>query len=127
VKHIFSTDEEIEMTIKLKTLGLAAGVSLLLSATAAMALTPAQEGRKVYLRENCYGCHGGRAGGGMGPNLRSEADDVREAVHQGEEGGMPAYPNVSNADIQFLQAYFRSIRTAAEPTFTHWWEAVPTR
>jgi len=26
-----------------------------------------------------------------------------------------------------LQAYFRSIRTSAEPTFTHWWEAVPTR
>jgi mono/diheme cytochrome c family protein len=116
------------MNVKLNALGLAAGVTLLLSANMAMALTPAQEGRKVYLRENCYGCHGGRAGGGMGPNLRGGGgDDVREAVHQGEEGGMPAYPSVTSADIQFLQAYFRSIRTSAEPTFTHWWEAVPTR
>jgi mono/diheme cytochrome c family protein len=115
------------MNSKLNGFGLAAGAALLLTATMAMALTPAQEGRRVYLRENCYGCHGGRAGGGMGPNLRSEADDVREAVHQGEEGGMPAYPRMSSLDIQNLQAYFRSIRTSAEPTFTHWWEAVPTR
>jgi mono/diheme cytochrome c family protein len=115
------------MMYKLNNFGLAAGAALLLAATSVMALTPAQEGRRVYLRENCYGCHGGRAGGGMGPNLRGEADDVSEAVRQGEEGGMPAYPNLSSLDIQRLEAYFRSIRTPAEPTFTHWWEAVPTR
>jgi mono/diheme cytochrome c family protein len=115
------------MNNKLNGFGLAVGAALLLGSTAAMALTPAQEGRRVYLRENCYGCHGGRAGGGMGPNLRSEADDVSEAVRQGEEGGMPAYPKITSLEIQNLQAYFRSIRTTAEPTFTHWWEAVPTR
>jgi mono/diheme cytochrome c family protein len=63
----------------------------------------------------------------MGPNLRGEAEDVSEAVRQGLEGGMPAFPTVTSLDIQNLQAYFRSIRTSAEPTFTHWWEAVPTR
>jgi mono/diheme cytochrome c family protein len=120
-------NKENEMHNRMTVFGLAAGVGLLLTATLAAALTPAQEGRRVYLRENCYGCHGGRAGGGMGPNLRSEADDVSEAVRQGEEGGMPAYPNISSLDIQNLQAYFRSIRTASEPTFTHWWEPVPSR
>ena len=115
------------MNSKLNGFGLATGAALLLAATMAMALTPAQEGRRVFLRENCYGCHGGRAGGGMGPNLRGEAEDVSEAVHEGEEGGMPAYPKMTSLDIQNLQAYFRSIRTSAEPTFTHWWEAVPTR
>jgi mono/diheme cytochrome c family protein len=127
LRSISSKDQEFEMKTKLNGFGLAAGAALLLTATAVMALTPAQEGRRVFLRENCYGCHGGRAGGGMGPNLRGEAEDVSEAVHQGEGGGMPAYPKVTTLEIQNLNAYFRSIRTAAEPTFTHWWEAVPTR
>jgi mono/diheme cytochrome c family protein len=115
------------MHIKFRGFGLMAGAGLLLTATMAMALTPAQEGRRVYLRENCYGCHGGRSGGGMGPNLRSEAEDVGEAVRQGLEGGMPAFPTVTSQEIQYLQAYFRSIRTSTEPTFTHWWEAIPTK
>jgi mono/diheme cytochrome c family protein len=105
-------------------------LGLLLTAAAAVPLSPAGEGRRVYLRENCYGCHGGRAGGGMGPNFRNDrpdAGDIREAVLQGEEGGMPAYPNMSALDIQNLGAYFRSLRTSAEPTFTHWWEPVPTQ
>lgn len=28
------------------------------------------EGRQLFVRFNCSGCHGGRAGGGMGPSLR---------------------------------------------------------
>jgi mono/diheme cytochrome c family protein len=118
---------EIDMQVKKKAAGLAVGLGLMLAATLASALTPAQEGRRVYLRENCYGCHGGRAGGGMGPNLRSGADDVAEAVHRGESEGMPAYPKITSQEIVQLQAYFKSIRTPAEPTFTHWWEPTPTR
>jgi len=105
-------------------------LGLVFAATVASALSPAGEGRRVYLRENCYGCHGGRSGGGMGPNFRGErpdSGDVREAVLQGEEGGMPAYPTMSAQDITNLSAYFRSLRTASEPVFTHWWEAVPTQ
>jgi cytochrome c551 len=115
------------MNSKLNRFGLAAGAALLLTATMASALTPAGEGRRIFLRENCYGCHGGRAGGGMGPNLRGGADDVRDAVEEGLQGGMPRFPNLSRQDIDNLEAYFRSIRTPAEPTFTQWWEAVPTR
>ena len=100
-------------------------LGLLLVGSNAMALTPAQEGRKVFLSQNCYGCHGGRGGGGMGPNLREEAEDVGEAVHQGLEGGMPAYPAITAVQIHNLTAYFRSMGSSAEPTFTHWWEAVP--
>jgi len=110
--------------------GSALCLGLLLAAGAASALSPAGEGRRVFLRENCYGCHGGRSGGGMGPNFRGDrpdSGDVREAVLQGEEGGMPAYPTMSALDITNLSAYFRSLRTASEPTFTHWWEAVPTQ
>jgi mono/diheme cytochrome c family protein len=118
------------MKLKLKVLGTTACLGLLLSVTVASALGPAEEGRRIYLRENCYGCHGGRAGGGMGPQFRRErpdAGDIGEAVRKGEEGGMPAYPHLTAQDISNLSAYFRTLRTSAEPTFTHWWEAVPSK
>jgi cytochrome c551 len=118
------------MKLKLKVLGTTACLGMLLSVTVASALGPAEEGRRVYLRENCYGCHGGRAGGGMGPQFRSDrpdAGDVGEVVRKGDGGGMPAYPHLTAQDISNLSAYFRTLRTKAEPTFTHWWEAVPTR
>jgi mono/diheme cytochrome c family protein len=115
------------MNFKPSSTKLAVVLGLLFAVNSAMALTPAQEGRKIYLSQNCYGCHGGHGGGGMGPNLRNEADDVAEAVHQGEEGGMPAYPSITAVQIQNLTAYFRSMHSPGEPTFTHWWEAVPTQ
>ena len=118
------------MQVKPAVIGLATCLVLLLTATAAAALGPAEEGRRVFLRENCYGCHGGRSGGGMGPNLRSDRpddDEVKEAVREGKRGGMPAFPNLSSEDIKNLAAYFKTLRTRAEPTFTHWWEAVPTQ
>jgi cytochrome c551 len=126
------------MRVMLKLLGSAACPVLLLTAAgtvqqAALAQTtlgPIEEGRRVYLRENCYGCHGGRGGGGMGPNFRSDkpdAGDVAEVVRQGAEEGMPAFPHLTDQDIQNLSAYLRSLRTSAEPTFTHWWEPVPTQ
>jgi|SRR5450432_534818 cytochrome c551 len=90
-------------------------------------LNPAGEGRRVFLKNNCYGCHGGRGGGGMGPNLRGGLDiEVEEAVH-GLPGGMPRFRNLTDNDISNLEAYFRSLRTPAEPTFTHWWEPIPTQ
>jgi hypothetical protein len=30
-------------------------------------------------------------------------------------------------DIVNLCSYFQSLRTRREPTFTHWWEPVPTQ
>jgi mono/diheme cytochrome c family protein len=89
-------------------------------------------GRKVFLRENCYICHGGRAGGGMCPSLREDPpdeSDVRHAVEDGTESGMPSYEGrVSRKEIEDLAAYFESLRSAREPIFTHWWEpGVPSR
>jgi mono/diheme cytochrome c family protein len=89
-------------------------------------------GRKVFLRENCYICHGGRAGGGMCPSLREDPpdeSDVRHAVEDGTESGMPSYEGrVSRDEMEDLAAYFESLRSAREPIFTHWWEpGVPSR
>ena len=118
------------MKVMSRIFGTGACLALLVGASAALALDAAGEGRRVYLRVNCYGCHGGHGGGGMGPNFRSErpeAGDLREVIREGAEGGMPAYPTLTATDITNLGAYFKTLRTAAEPTFTHWWETVPTQ
>ena len=88
------------------------------------------EGRRIYMRENCYICHGGFAGGGMCPSLREprpDEDEVREVVRNGTRNGMPPFPELTEVDIRNLAAYFDSLRRDNEPTFTHWWEPVPTQ
>jgi cytochrome c551 len=122
-------EKEKVMQIKLSILGSAVCLGLLLTATAAQALDSAGEGRRVFLKNNCYGCHGGRGGGGMGPNFRDDRptkDDIENAVEEGLPGGMPKFPGLTDRDINNLNAYIQSLRTAAEPTFTHWWEPVPS-
>jgi mono/diheme cytochrome c family protein len=88
------------------------------------------EGRRIYMRENCYICHGGFAGGGMCPSLRDPrpgVDKVREVIQNGTENGMPPFPELTEQDIRNLCAYMQSLRTPCEPTFTHWWEPIPTQ
>ena len=91
----------------------------------------AVEGRRKFLEMNCYGCHGGRGGGGMGPNIRDDRPNdnrIADAIRNGRPTGMPSYRGlVSNQDIENLIAYIRSLRSDEEPVFTHWWERVPTQ
>jgi cytochrome c551 len=97
-------------------------------ATAAAFLSPAGEGRRAWLKYNCYGCHGMRAAGGMGPNIVHEGGEVGEAVREGEDEGMPSYGKlVSSTEITNLKAYLKSIGTANEPTFNDWWLPVPPK
>jgi mono/diheme cytochrome c family protein len=98
------------------------------SARSPFASSPSQiRGRKVFLRENCYICHGGRGGGGMCPSLRGrEVDDG--VIQDGTSSGMPSFAGrVTDQEVDDLISYFGSMRTANEPTFTHWWEAVPSQ
>lgn len=92
-------------------------------------LSAAGEGRRTFLKLNCYGCHGGNGGGGMAVNIQhAESGDVREAVMQGEERGMPSFRKyVTSADITNLTAYLRSIGGASEPKFWDWWVSVPPK
>jgi mono/diheme cytochrome c family protein len=83
-------------------------------------------GRKLYLRENCYVCHGGRGGGGMCPSLRDrriDEDDAEDVIEEGTPDGMPAYEDrLDDDEIEDIIAYLKSLRSFREPTFTHWWE-----
>jgi mono/diheme cytochrome c family protein len=88
------------------------------------------EGRRIFVRENCYSCHGGFAGGNMCPSLREDRpdeDEVREVVRNGTRNGMPPFPELTELDIINLAAYFETLRRDNEPTFLHWWEPVPTQ
>ncbi len=81
------------------------------------------EGRVLFVRYNCAGCHGGRAGGGMGPSLRdpvwrygnSDAQ-IFSTITEGRDQGMPAWgTKVPEDQIWKLVAYVQSLRTPNEP------------
>jgi cytochrome c oxidase cbb3-type subunit 3 len=82
-----------------------------------------QEGRRLFVWYNCAGCHGGHAGGGMGPSLRDEdwiygnSDaHVFGSVAEGRAHGMPAWgTKLPEEQIWKLVAYIKSLRTPNEP------------
>jgi cytochrome c oxidase cbb3-type subunit 3 len=81
------------------------------------------EGRKLFLWYNCAGCHGGHAGGGMGPSLRdpvwlygSSDAQIFDSIAQGRAHGMPAWgTKVPEQQIWKLVVYIKSLRTPQEP------------
>lgn len=92
--------------------------------------TKAHAGRLIFLQKNCYSCHGGLAGGAMGPSLRDttwkygSADSlIFRTIHDGRPMGMPAWGNQLTTDqIDDIIVYIRSLRTTAEPQFFFWTE-----
>jgi cytochrome c oxidase cbb3-type subunit 3 len=85
--------------------------------------TASAEGRQLFIRFNCVGCHGGRAGGGMGPSLRdvdwlygdSEAQ-LFSSIAEGRAHGMPSWqPRMTPDQIWKLVTYIKSLRTRNEP------------
>lgn len=82
-----------------------------------------EQGRQLFVQMNCYGCHGGRAGGGMGPSLRdpnwiygSTPSDIYSSIAQGRAHGMPAWGLRLPSDVVWkLVAYIQSLGTQYEP------------
>lgn len=87
------------------------------------------EGRRLFLKLNCYSCHGMGATGGMGPNIVGrDVDTVRSAVLGGREGGMPSFAAyVDDKDIRRIARYLGSIGTDKEPFFNDWWVPIPPK
>jgi cytochrome c oxidase cbb3-type subunit 3 len=96
----------------------------------------ANAGRTLFLTKNCVGCHGGLAGGAMGPSLRDTVwkyggtdQAIAASIRDGRPAGMPAWGRanvvgqentLTDDEIQKIITYIRSIRTEAEPTFFFW-------
>lgn len=82
-----------------------------------------QDGRRLFDWYNCSGCHGGHAGGGMGPSLRdptwlygSRDDQIFDSIAHGRSNGMPAWgTRVPESQIWELVAYIKSMGTSQEP------------
>jgi cytochrome c oxidase cbb3-type subunit 3 len=85
--------------------------------------TAMAEGRQLFIRFNCSGCHGGRAGGGMGPSLRDvdwmygDRDaQLFSSIAEGRAHGMPSWePRLTPDQIWKLVTYIKSLRTRNEP------------
>ncbi|HZW78888.1 MAG TPA: c-type cytochrome [Candidatus Deferrimicrobiaceae bacterium] len=81
------------------------------------------EGWKLFNWYNCSGCHGGHAGGGMGPSLRDQVwlygdrdDQIFDSIAEGRGQGMPSWGSkIPEDQIWKLVAYIKSMRTAQEP------------
>ena len=81
------------------------------------------EGRDLFVRFNCSGCHGGRAGGGMGPSLRDvdwiygRTDaQIFSSIAAGRAHGMPAWgARLTEEQVWKLVTYVESLRTPDEP------------
>jgi hypothetical protein len=87
--------------------------------------TLAVAGREIFISHNCYGCHGGLAGGAMGPSLRDTTwkyggsdSAIYHSIHDGRPMGMPPWAGrLNDREIGSLIQYIRSIRTRDEPQF----------
>lgn len=83
----------------------------------------ANEGRQLFVQYNCSGCHGGRAGGGMGPSLRdsiwiygSSDAQLLGTITEGRSAGMPAWGGRIPQDQMWqIITYIRTLGTPQEP------------
>ena len=85
--------------------------------------TAAIQGRRAYLRLNCYSCHGDYAQGGtMGPSVQGDGGDVAEALRG--DGGMPSYTSaLCPNDATNLSAYLngvKALQTSKTPQLLDW-------
>jgi mono/diheme cytochrome c family protein len=92
-------------------------------------LDPIEKGRRLFLKLNCYSCHGAFAGGGIGPGLAGATrDEVEFNVLNGNAGGMPSFAQfVDENNITNLALYLESIGTDKEPKFFDWWKKDPQK
>jgi len=83
-----------------------------------------EQGRQLFVAMNCAGCHGGHAGGGMGPDLRPDhifrygnmPANLFDSISMGRGMGMPAWGTKLPPDVIWkLVAYIQSLGTDNEP------------
>lgn len=82
------------------------------------------EGRRLFTWFNCEGCHGGKAGGGMGPSLRdavwiygNSSEAIYNSIAEGRAHGMPAWgTKLPSEQIWKLVSYIECLNRPCEPS-----------
>jgi mono/diheme cytochrome c family protein len=94
-------------------ISLAAASIALLFAALAMAQTPVEKGRALFLKQNCFRCHGTQGQGTAGPRLAPNPPSTEALIKYVRKpaGAMPAYCEkcVSDAELTDIRAYLASI------------------
>ena len=92
---------------------LAAAGYIALTFTLAMAQTPVEKGRALFLKQNCFRCHGTQGQGAAGPRLAPNTPSAEVLIKYVRKpaGAMPAYcvTCVSDAELSDIRAYLASI------------------
>jgi len=91
----------------------AAGLALILTASAFAQNGNAANGKKVFLKDGCYECHGTVGQGGTGPRLSMPAialPTIMAIVRKGA-GGMPPYSAkvLADSELTDIHAYLETI------------------
>lgn len=85
---------------------------LLLTAAMAFAQGNADNGKKVFMKQMCYRCHGTDGQGGAGPRLAPKpvSTDVLIKYVRNPTGQMPPYTTqVTDSELADIRAYLASI------------------
>lgn len=92
---------------------LATAALVLMFATAAMAQSPVEKGKALFLKQNCFRCHGTQGQGAAGPRLAPNTPSAEVLIKYVRKpaGAMPAYcvTCVSDAELSDIRAYLASI------------------
>lgn len=106
-------------------------VLVLVQGPAARAATvnPVVEGRRLFLKMNCYGCHGIFGTGQIARNIQQpDPAGARTNITYGNSFGMPAFGKRLTSDqIGYIISYLGVAGTVTEPRFCDWWAPTPTK
>ena len=99
-------------------------IILVILASFGAAVMAAPDGAQLYAR-HCTTCHGDTGGGGVGvplalPSFLASVDDdfLRQTIRHGRPGRvMPAFPQLSDAQIDAMVGYIRSWSAKPAPEF----------
>src|SRR2546429_7263458 len=83
----------------------------------------AQEGKRLFMKHNCYYCHGTSGQGGRdGARIAQTALNLQGLTRyvRRPAGGKPAFPekNLSDRELTGIFAYFKSLPQAKAPKNT---------
>ena len=71
----------------------------------------------AIFKKQCASCHGENGSGGSGPSLQKAdfkygrtPEAIKESIMKGRPGGMPAFPNLQEIEVETVTAYVMTLK-----------------